>query len=114
MKKFLILYSAPVDAMAQTLAATPEEQAKGMEAWMNWAKKCGDQLVDLGSPLTNARVLRPAGKNEAGKSQIVGYSILRAENMDALVGLMQGHPHIAGWSPDATIEIHESMLLPGM
>jgi hypothetical protein len=36
--------------------ASQEEQTKGMEASMQWAKKCGDKLVDLGSPL-------PAGKN---------------------------------------------------
>jgi hypothetical protein len=48
MKKFLILYKAPLDAMAQTTNMTPEQQAKGMEAWMHWAKKCGDRLIDMG------------------------------------------------------------------
>jgi len=51
MKKFIVLYHAPVDAMKQTAGASSEEQAKGMEAWMQWAKKTGDKLVDLGAPL---------------------------------------------------------------
>jgi hypothetical protein len=28
--------------------------------------------------------------------------------------LLEGHPHISGWHPEATIEIHETMDLPGM
>jgi hypothetical protein len=114
MKNFLILYKAPVDAMAQTASATPEEQAKGMEAWMIWAKKCGERLKDMGLPLTNAQQISPGNKVAKSNSLIVGYSILEAENMDAALKLLEGHPHIAGWSPEAGIEIHESMLLPGM
>jgi hypothetical protein len=114
MKKYLILYKAPLDAMAQTANATPEQQAKGMEAWMLWAKKCGDKLIDMGSPLTNAQQVSPGDKVTTSKTQIVGYSILNAENMDSALLLMKGHPHISGWSADAVIEIHESMPLPGM
>ena len=82
MKKFIVLYHAPVDAVKQTANATPEQQAKGMEMWMQWAKSCGDKLVDLGSPLTNSQRLMPGGKSKNGDSDIVGYSILEAENMD--------------------------------
>ena len=67
MKKFLILYKAPVDAMAQTASASPEQQAKGMEAWMQWAKKTGSQLIEMGSPLTNARQLDPDRENHNSK-----------------------------------------------
>jgi len=114
MKKFLILYKAPVDAMAQTASASPEEQARGMEAWMKWAKKTGANLKEMGSPLTNARQLSSDGRITHAQNQIVGYSILEADNMDAAIGLLNGHPHVSGWSADASIEIHESMALPGM
>ncbi len=53
MKKFLVIYHAPADAQMETSNRSQEEQAKGMEPWMEWAKKCGDKLVDLGSPLAN-------------------------------------------------------------
>ena len=114
MKKFLILYNAPVDAMTQAAGASPKQQAKGMEAWMQWAKKAGAHLVEMGSPLTNARQLSSEGKITSVKNQIVGYSILEAENMDGAIALLNGHPHVSGWSVDATIEIEESMALPGM
>ena len=48
MKKFIVIYHAPKDAMEQTAGMSKEDQAKGMQAWMTWAKNCGDKLVDLG------------------------------------------------------------------
>jgi hypothetical protein len=113
MKKFIVLYHAPVDAVRQTSGASPEEQAKGMEMWMQWAKKCGDKLIDLGSPLMNGQQLMPGGKSRNSNSDIVGYSILQAENMDEAKSLLQGHPHF-GWNADCSIEVHETMPLPGM
>jgi hypothetical protein len=114
MKKFLILYRAPVDAMTQTANATPELQAKGMEAWMQWAKKCGSQLTDMGSPLMNTQQLSPGDKRSVSKDQIAGYSILEAQDMDGAIVLLKGHPHISGWNADTIIEVHESMPMPGM
>ena len=114
MKKFLVLYHAPVDAMQQTMNVTPEQQAKGMEAWMQWAQKCGDHLVDMGSPLMNGLQLSNGGAAKNSEKQVAGYSILQAENMEGAKSLMEGHPHISGWHPAATIELHETMALPGM
>jgi len=113
MKKFIILYYAPMDALQQTASATPEDQDKGMDAWMQWAKKCGNKLVDLGSPLMNGLQLLPGGKSNPSNANIVGYSILQAEDMDHAQALLQGHPHL-GWNAACSIEVHESMPLPGM
>lgn len=113
MKKFLVLYHAPIDAMQQTSQASPEEQAKGMEAWMKWAQDCGDKLVDLGTPLTNGQQLSPDGESKQSGKTVAGYSILQAENMDDAKSLLKGHPHL-GWNADCLIEVHESMALPGM
>lgn len=59
MKKFIVIYYAPLDAMKQMASVPKEDQAKGMELWMQWAKKCGDKLVDLGAPLMNGKALSP-------------------------------------------------------
>lgn len=113
MKKFIVLYHAPIDAMKQTENASPEEQKKGMELWMQWAQKCGDKLVDLGSPLMSSQQVEPGGKTKNSNSDIVGFSILQADNMKEAIALMQGHPHL-GWNAACSIEIHETMPLPGM
>ncbi len=113
MKKFIVLYHAPIDAMKQTENSTPEEQAKGMEAWMVWSQKCGNKLVDMGAPLTNGQKLDPNGGSENSNINVVGYSILQAENMDEAKKLLNGHPHL-GWNAECAIEVHETMAMPGM
>jgi hypothetical protein len=114
MKKFLVLYHAPVESMEQTMNVTPEQQAEGMKAWMDWAKKTGSHLVEMGSPLMNGQTLRPDGSVNTSEKNVSGYSIVQAENMEEAKALFQGHPHIAGWNADASIEVHEFMPLPGM
>ena len=66
-----------------------KEMEKGMEEWMVWAAKCGDQLVDLGTPLVGGVKLSVDGSSEASKREVTGYSILRAENMDQAKALME-------------------------
>lgn len=113
MKNFIVLYHAPADLMKQTANTTPEEQAKGMEAWMQWAQKCGDKLVDLGAPLMNGQRLGGNGQSQSSNKDVVGYSVLQAENMDDAKALLDGHPHMA-WDAACSIEVHETMPLPGM
>jgi len=111
MKNFIVLYHAPADLMKQTANTSPEEQAKGMEAWMQWAQKCGDKLVDLGAPLMNGQQLNSNGQSYSSSKDVVGYSILQAENMDNAKSLLEGHPHMA-WDAACSIEVHETMPLP--
>lgn len=113
MKKFIVIYHAPIDAMQQTAKLSPEDQAKGMEAWMQWAKKCGNKLVDLGSPLMNGQQLSPDGKSKNSDKNVAGYSVLQAANMEEAKALLNGHPHL-GWNAACSIEVHETMPLPGM
>lgn len=114
MKKFLVTYHAPVNAVQQMSKASPEDQAKGMEMWMQWAQRVGNKMVDMGAPLMNGQQLGVDGSAKGSDRQVTGYSIIMADSLEEAKGLLQGHPHIAGWSPEATIEVHETMPLPGM
>jgi len=111
MKKYIVIYHAPDELIAQTANSSPEEMQKGMETWMAWAAKCGDQLLDLGNPLTGGQKLHPDGNAEQSSRQVVGYSILQAENMDDAKALLDGHPHLA-WDGACEIEVHEVRPLP--
>lgn len=113
-KKFLIIYHAPIDALAQTANISPEEMAKGMALWKSWAKRAGNKLTDLGAPLVNGKRLHPNGSSAPSTRDVSGYSLLEAEDWDEIADLLLGHPHISGWHPEATIEVHEAMLIPGM
>jgi hypothetical protein len=100
--------------MVQASSMTPEQQAKGMAAWMNWAKSCGNKLVDLGAPWINDRQMNVDGTVPDSVKNVSGFSIREAESMEEAEKLLKGHPHISGWHDQATIEVHETMPLPGM
>ncbi len=112
MTKFIVTYLAPIDATWKTQESTPEEMEAGMKAWMVWAEKCGNKLVDMGSPLGNGKTVSPGGITSASKSEIIGYSILQANNMEEAVSLLKEHPHL-DWNAACEIEVHESLPMPG-
>ena len=58
MKKFIVTYHATESALKQMENTSPEDAKKGMELWMKWADKCGNNLIDLGSPLTSGQKIK--------------------------------------------------------
>jgi hypothetical protein len=105
MKKFMILYMAPVAAEEQ-MNVSPEEMKKGMEPWLAWFKKQGKAIVDNGGPLGKGMHFDKAG-NSKGKLQVTGYTIVQAEDMEAVKAMVKGHPHFM--LPKASIEVLELM-----
>lgn len=108
MKKFIVIYHANESAMEQMGKSSPEESKEGMKKWMDWAEKCGDGLVDMGSPLGNGWNMKSSSKSSKG---VVGYSILQAEDMDAAKKMLEGHPHME-WNEGCEIEVHECLPMP--
>jgi hypothetical protein len=107
--KYLVLYRAKVSAAEQMEGASAEDAQAGMDAWMQWAGKVGDAMVDMGSPLQSVATI---GGSE-GDSHVSGFSVLEAESADAAKGLVEGHPHMM--SPvGPSIEILEFLPVPGM
>ncbi|MEO8413330.1 MAG: hypothetical protein ABI472_06705 [Ginsengibacter sp.] len=113
-KTFLVIYHAPFDAMNETANVSPEQQAAGMALWEAWAQRCGIKLRDMGAPLMNGKRLAAGNAPTPSTREVAGYSLLTAEDWDDVMSLLEGHPHISGWNPDATIEIHETIEIPGM
>lgn len=111
MKKFLVLYKAPLTSFEQMKQATPEQQKAGMDAWMSWSKKSASTIVDMGAPLGKGSVVTPGGSS-AVSNDLGGYSVLQAESKEALAESLKGHPHFM--TPDGVIEVIEIMPIPGM
>ncbi len=110
MKQFVVIYYAPMSAMEKMHTASPEDMKKGMEAWMTWARKCGEHLIDLGSPLGPGQDVNSSG-SAPSKTEVTGFSILQADSMEQAQELLKGHPHL-GWAEGCRVEIHEKMPLP--
>jgi hypothetical protein len=107
--KYLVLYRSTVSAAEQMEGASPEDAQAGMDAWMQWAGKVGDAMVDMGSPLQSVGVVGGSGDG----AHIGGFSILEAGSADDAKALVDGHPHLM--SPgDPSVEVLEFLPLPGM
>jgi hypothetical protein len=107
MTKFMVLYRSSTSPRDQMASAGPEQMKAGMEAWMQWAGKAGDAVVDLGAPLAPAAHVGP-GSSDAG--QISGYSIMQADSAGALGGVLDGHPYLS--VPGNSIEVPEMLSIP--
>ena len=108
MAKYLVLYRASMSAQEQMASSSPDAAQAGMDLWMQWAGKAGSAIIDMGSPLQSAATV---GKE--GLPAIGGFSILEADNPDALRRLLDDHPHFH--SPgDTGIEVLEFLSIPGI
>jgi hypothetical protein len=112
MKKFLVLYRSPVTARAQMANATPEQAKAGMDAWMTWAGKNGDTIVDLGAPLGDGVVVAGSALGAADKT-IGGFSIVQGDSAESIVKKFADHPHFM-MPGGASIEVYEYLEMPGM
>ena len=112
MKKFIVLYTAPMSAMEQMQSIKPEDSKGIMDSWMAWADKNKVSVLDLGTPLGNAVKITKDGESEV-KGYIVGYSLMQADSMDAVKEMLKAHPHL-NMPGGCDIEVHESLPMPGM
>ena len=113
MKKFMVLYMASgADFEKMMKNSTPEQQKKGMDAWMKWMNANKTSLVDGGAPLGKTKRVDSNGASNT-KNEIGGYSVVQAETHDAATKMFgKEHPHLQ--VPGAWIEIVEIMPMPGM
>ena len=112
MSKFIVIYHAraPYMQMMQEKTATPEDMQAEMQSWMAWAGRCGEDLLEMGGPMVGNLRLTNEGSFPSDKN-VVGYSILQAEDMAAAQAMLEGHPH-QGLDPSCEIEVHEVMQMP--
>ena len=104
MEKYLALYRSTMSIGEQMASSTPEQMKASMDAWMAWGVAVGDSLVDWGVPT------EPTSDEDPGPAGwIGGYSILQAEDLDAVRALLAGHPH----NQMGTIEVLKMLPMPG-
>lgn len=73
---------------------SPEEGAKQKEKWEAWLGGLGDAVVNPGTPLSNNKIVSASGVSEAGPDALTGYSIVKADNMDAALEIAKACPYL--------------------
>ena len=74
---------------------TEAEQKAVIDDWTAWYTRLGGAVVDPGNPTTpNAKTIHSDGKvsDGPGGTMVTGYTILKADSLDAAVALAQGCP----------------------
>ncbi len=85
----------------------PAARKKVMDAWGKWFQEVGAALVDGGNPVAKAKTV---GRNGAvsdggGSNPVSGYSLVKADSLDAAVKLAKGCPVIQS---GGSIEVAET------
>ena len=83
-----------------------------MEKWKAWAASLGAALINPGTPVGVTKVLTADGvSGNPSPHPIAGFSMIKAENMDAALELLKNCPHLHMFH--GTLEVSEMMQMPG-
>ncbi len=111
MGKYVFIYHAPMTP-AEATPATPEQMEAEMAAWMGWAGRVGESMVDFGAPLSGGVRVTANGTSPSTR-EVAGYSIVEAASLEAALAFADGHPHL-NMPGGCEIEVHEAQEIPGM
>lgn len=101
MANYLLVYHG-----GGSMPANEAEQAQVMQGWTDWFGKLGPALVDGGNPASQTRVIASDGSvGPAGSNPPSGYSVIKADGIDAAVALAKGCPILGSGS----IEVVETI-----
>jgi hypothetical protein len=85
---------------------SPEEGGKYMAKWQTWVGSLGATLVNPGVPFGKSKTVSSTGvSDDAGSNRVTGFSIVKADSMDAAVKIAKGCPHLE----HGTMGVHEAM-----
>jgi hypothetical protein len=108
MKNFVLLYSGG------SMPGSEAEQKTVLKDWDTYFKKIGSSLVDGGNPFTpQACTIASNGKvsDVPAGSMASGYSVIKADSLDAAVTMAKGCPVLKG---GAMISVYETFDAAGM
>ncbi len=88
---------------------TPEEGAVVMQRWQDWLTGLGDGVVNPGNPVGPSKTVGNGGVSDGGGANpLSGFTIVRADSIDAAIALTEGCPHL----DEGTIEVAELIVMP--
>ena len=101
MANFLLVYKG--EGMSP---ASEEEGQKVMAAWMGWFGSMGDAVVDGGNPINGSKSVASNGTvSDGADARLTGYSVIKADSLDAAAKLAKGCPVLAD---GGSVEVYET------
>ena len=88
-----------------------EDGAKHMEKWGAWVNGLGDASVNRGTPFKASKIVSAGGVSDSGTDPLTGYSIVKADSMDAATAMAKACPHL---DIGGSIVVSETMDMKGM
>ncbi len=114
MKKFLVLYLAPLSVVDDWKKTDPEKRKSSEETmqreWKAWMGDYAKMLVDPGAGAGKTKRVTAQGVSDT-RNEVMLYAIVEAKSHDAVAKAFEDHPHLQ--IPQASIEIMELNPLPG-
>ena len=92
-----------------SMPESPEEGAKVMQAWNDWFGVIGSALVDGGNPASQTKTISADGSVRDESNGPSGYSVIKADSIDAAVAIAKGCPVLAGGASVQVVETFEAM-----
>lgn len=112
MAKYMVLYNSTASAAELMANASSEQMKASMEEWIKWRDEASQTIkVDFGMPLQAVSRVSPTGVANSS-SEASGYSIMEGDSKDAIIALLQTHPHLK--RQGASIDVLEMLSMPGM
>lgn len=83
---------------------TPEEGAKAMAAWEAWYTDLGDKVVHPGNPVGLSKTVSATDvQDHGGANPLSGFTIVRADDIDAACKIAAACPMVADGSGTAEV-----------
>jgi hypothetical protein len=90
---------------------TPEAAEQAKAAFGAWVASVGAAMVDPGAPLAASKAVSSSGVTDGPATDpLVGYTVLRADDLASAVNLVDNHPFMAR---GGTLQVSEAVDLGG-
>ncbi|WP_455207432.1 YciI family protein [Kaarinaea lacus] len=104
MKQFVLVY------LGGNQPSSPEEANNHFSKYMAWLSSLGDSVVIPTIPLKDTSTVSPDGTiREGGSSAMSGFSIIKADSIEAALSIAQDCPFL---EIGGSLEVSELMQMP--
>jgi hypothetical protein len=90
MTKFILLYKGPATPASEM---TQEQTEQVIAGWQTWVERVGGAL-------------------EGEPTELNGYSIVEADDLDGALALVEGHPFLSDRTGNFSVDVYELLPIP--